>query len=69
MYYCTLMRLYAARDASTLTPSPPSPTRSSLQVYERAATGVPKEQRLSVIDIYLAKASEFFGIGKVRTLA
>ncbi len=36
------------------------------QVYERATKGVTKELRLSVYDIYVAKASEFFGIGKVR---
>jgi hypothetical protein len=37
----------------------------AVQVYERATRGVPQDQRMAVYDVYLAKASEFFGIGKV----
>lgn len=38
------------------------------QVYEQASSSVPKVERISIYDIYLAKASEFFGIGKVREI-
>jgi len=37
-----------------------------MEVYERASKAVPKAERMSIYDIYIAKASEFFGIGKVR---
>eukprot|EP00200_Dunaliella_tertiolecta_P010820 CAMPEP_0202386768 /NCGR_PEP_ID=MMETSP1127-20130417/68372_1 /ASSEMBLY_ACC=CAM_ASM_000462 /TAXON_ID=3047 /ORGANISM="Dunaliella tertiolecta, Strain CCMP1320" /LENGTH=927 /DNA_ID=CAMNT_0048987473 /DNA_START=101 /DNA_END=2884 /DNA_ORIENTATION=- len=37
-----------------------------MEVYERASKSVPKAERMSIYDIYIAKASEFFGIGKVR---
>jgi pre-mRNA-splicing factor SYF1 len=36
-----------------------------MEVYERAIGGVPKEQRLQVVDLYLSKATDFFGIAKV----
>eukprot|EP00983_Pelagomonas_calceolata_P124920 1161160-Pelagomonas_calceolata.AAC.6 len=36
-----------------------------MEVYERASKSVPKAERMSIYDIYIAKASEFFGIGKV----
>lgn len=38
--------------------------RHAMDIYERAARAVPKEQRMSVYDLYVAKASEFFGVGK-----
>lgn len=37
-----------------------------LQVYDQAVKKVPEKERLSVYDIYVSRASEFFGIGKVR---
>jgi hypothetical protein len=40
--------------------------RHAMEVYERAIGGVPKEQRLQVVDLYLSKATDFFGIAKVR---
>ncbi|MEW5299624.1 MAG: hypothetical protein WDW36_002620 [Sanguina aurantia] len=42
--------------------------RHAMDIYERAARAVPKEQRMSVYDLYVAKASEFFGVGKVREI-
>ncbi|KAF5830373.1 protein prenylyltransferase [Dunaliella salina] len=35
-----------------------------MEVYERASKSVPKAERMSIYDIYIAKASEFFSIGK-----
>ncbi|KAL6771434.1 XAB2 [Auxenochlorella protothecoides x Auxenochlorella symbiontica] len=40
--------------------------RNAMQIYEEAVQKVPVGERLSVYDVYLARASEFFGIGKVR---
>ncbi|GFH20268.1 uncharacterized protein HaLaN_17360, partial [Haematococcus lacustris] len=42
--------------------------KHAMEVYERAVKAVPKTQRLAILDLYLAKASEFFGIGKVREI-
>ena len=42
--------------------------RNAMQIYEKAVKKVPEDQRLAVYDIYLARASEFFGIGKVREI-
>ena len=39
--------------------------KHAMEVYERAVRGVPKQQRLQVVDIYLARATDFFGIAKV----
>ena len=36
-----------------------------MEVYAKAVRMVPKAERMAVYDLYLAKASEFFGIGKV----
>lgn len=36
-----------------------------MQVYERAIPAVPKEQRLSVVELYVSRATDFFGIAKV----
>lgn len=38
-----------------------------LQVYERAIPAVPKEQRLSILELYVSRATDFFGIAKVRS--
>lgn len=35
-----------------------------MDIYARALQAVPKEQRKSVIDIYVSRASDFFGIAK-----
>jgi hypothetical protein len=40
---------------------------AALQVYERAIPAVPKEQRLSVLELYVSRATDFFGIAKVRS--
>ena len=37
-----------------------------MEVYDRAVRTVPSAQRLAVYNLYLARASEFFGIAKVR---
>ena len=42
--------------------------RHAMEVYHRAARSVPKAERLSVYDLYLSKASEFFGVGKLREI-
>ena len=39
--------------------------RTAMEVYDRAVQTVPQDQRLSVYDLYLARASQFFGIAKV----
>ena len=36
-----------------------------MEIYERACSGVPKAERMQVFELYLQRASEFFGIGKV----
>lgn len=40
--------------------------RAAMEVYHRAVRTVPQEQRLPIYDIYLSRASDFFGIAKVR---
>ncbi|KAI7844217.1 hypothetical protein COHA_002351 [Chlorella ohadii] len=40
--------------------------RNAMQIYDSAVKKVPEKERLSVYDVYVARASEFFGIGKVR---
>ena len=40
--------------------------RSAMEVYDRAVQTVPQDERLSIYDQYLARASTFFGIAKVR---
>ncbi|GAB4814261.1 hypothetical protein N2152v2_001307 [Parachlorella kessleri] len=42
--------------------------RNAMQVYDAAVKKVPEKERLGVYDIYIARASEFFGIGKVREI-
>jgi pre-mRNA-splicing factor SYF1 len=42
--------------------------RSAMEVYDRAVRTVPEAERLPVYDLYLARASESFGIGKVREI-
>lgn len=41
--------------------------RSAMEVYDKAIQTVPQSDRLSVYDLYLARASDFFGIAKVRS--
>jgi pre-mRNA-splicing factor SYF1 len=41
-------------------------TRRAMQIYERAVRGVSLEQRLPIYEIFLRRAEEFFGFGKVR---
>jgi hypothetical protein len=36
-----------------------------MEVYERAARAVPRAERLAIYDLYVARASDFFGVGKV----
>eukprot|EP00192_Tetraselmis_astigmatica_P009541 CAMPEP_0117678744 /NCGR_PEP_ID=MMETSP0804-20121206/17458_1 /TAXON_ID=1074897 /ORGANISM="Tetraselmis astigmatica, Strain CCMP880" /LENGTH=902 /DNA_ID=CAMNT_0005488147 /DNA_START=252 /DNA_END=2960 /DNA_ORIENTATION=+ len=42
--------------------------RHAMAIYERASKRVPQAERLSIYDIYIRRASEFFGIGKVREI-
>ncbi|WIA16429.1 hypothetical protein OEZ85_013118 [Tetradesmus obliquus] len=42
--------------------------RHAMQVYERAIPAVPKEQRLSILELYVSRATDFFGIAKVREI-
>lgn len=42
--------------------------RHAMEVYQRAARNVPKKERLAIYDLYLSKASEFFGVGKLREI-
>lgn len=44
---------------------PALPCLPVLQIYDQAVRKVPERERLGVYDIYVARASEFFGIGKV----
>lgn len=39
--------------------------RHAMEVYERAIPAVPKDQRLSVVELYISRATDFFGIAKV----
>jgi len=39
--------------------------RTAMEVYDKAVQVVPQNQRLPIYDLYLARASEFFGIAKV----
>jgi hypothetical protein len=34
-------------------------------VYERAIPGVPKAERMSVVELYVSRATDFFGVAKV----
>lgn len=40
--------------------------RAAMQVYDQAVRTVPVAERLPIYDVYLKRASDFFGIGKVR---
>jgi hypothetical protein len=49
-------------------PSPlrrPCPAAFALQVYEQAVRKVPDRERLSLYEVYVTRALEFFGVGKV----
>ena len=37
-----------------------------VQIYDQAVKKCPEKERLGLYEIYVARASEFFGIGKVR---
>lgn len=40
--------------------------RHAMDIYARALAAVPKAERKSVLDLYVSRASDFFGIAKVR---
>jgi len=40
--------------------------RRAMDVYERALAAVPKDQRGAVVDLYLARAAQLFGVPKLR---
>lgn len=40
--------------------------RNAMQIYDQAVKKVPERERLGVYEIYVARASDFFGVGKVR---
>lgn len=42
--------------------------RSAMEVYDKAVKTVPVKERLSVYELYLARAHEYFGLGKVTLL-
>ena len=37
-----------------------------MEVYDRAVRTLPEPERLAVYELYLGKASDFFGVGKAR---
>jgi len=39
-----------------------------VQVYERAIPAVPKAERMSVVELYVSRATDFFGVAKVRQI-
>ena len=39
--------------------------RAAMEVYDRAVRTVPESERLGLYQLYVSRASEFFGIGKV----
>ena len=43
--------------------------RSAMEVYDRAVRTVVDKERLEVYNLYLARATQFFGVGKVYTSA
>jgi pre-mRNA-splicing factor SYF1 len=43
--------------------------RAAMEVYDRAVRTVPEAERGAVYDLYLARAHEFFGLGKARAPA
>lgn len=42
--------------------------RNTMQIYEHAVKKVKKSDRLHLYEMYVSKASEFYGIGKVREI-
>lgn len=42
--------------------------RNTMQIYEHAVKKVKKSDRLHLYEMYISKASEFYGIGKVREI-
>jgi hypothetical protein len=36
-----------------------------VQVYERAIPAVPKAERMSVVELFVSRATDFFGVAKV----
>ncbi|DBA80302.1 TPA: hypothetical protein ACH3X2_007432 [Trebouxia sp. C0005] len=42
--------------------------RSAMEVYDRAVRTVVDKERLEVYNLYLARATQFFGVGKVREI-
>ena len=42
--------------------------RSAMEVYDKAVKTVPVAERLTVYELYLARAHEYFGLGKVIML-
>lgn len=42
--------------------------RRAMDVYERACHKVPLEQKLDVYELYVSRAMDFFGVGKVRSI-
>ena len=42
--------------------------RHALAVYERATKAVPDHEKLGIYDIYIARATEFFGLPRTRQI-
>ncbi|KAK9815714.1 hypothetical protein WJX72_008451 [[Myrmecia] bisecta] len=42
--------------------------RSAMEVYDKAVRTVPEAERLGVYELYISRATEFFGVGKVREI-
>jgi hypothetical protein len=42
--------------------------RHAMEVYERAIPAVPKGERMSVVELYVSRATDFFGVAKVGCL-
>ena len=42
--------------------------KRSMEVYDAAVRTVPPEERLEVYNLFVSRASQFFGVGKVTCL-
>ena len=42
--------------------------RRAMDVYERACRKVPNEEKVDVYELYVSRAMDFFGVGKVRSI-
>lgn len=43
-------------------------SRHAMEIFSRAVKEVPNEEKLGVVELYVSKAQDFFGVGKVRAI-